>query len=355
MFATGALAQPAAGQSDGLDTARARVVQLEGRISAAQREVKDAQVQLRSLSEQVGHEQGGLASTRHEIAGTKKRITHTKEQLGSLRDRLASRARRLYMQGPANVIGVVLGAESFGEFVGRVTYTSRLARHDGLLVLEARKIERELREIQDRQEQLEADHAGKLEALRSKQDLLTDAFAKQQGVLAELARSKSEALRLIADLESKLGAGALGDLRRVAGQGMTISYGEWAGSFLSSLGAPGSRSNRIAVVAWVASEGTQATWNPLATTKHMPGATQYNSHGVRNYLSKQQGIQASILTLELPSRGYEPVISRLRAGAEAMETAEAIRDSLWCSGCAGGTYVTGFIEAVTRYYDRYAN
>jgi hypothetical protein len=180
-------------------------------------------------------------------------------------------------------------------------------------------------------------------------------FARQQATLANLARLRGQALALVSELTAKLGPAALAGLRRVAGQGMTISYGEWAGSLLSSLGAPTSRNNRIAIVAWEASEGTQATWNPLATTKDAPGATIYNSHGVKNYRSKEQGIEASIATMRLPRRGYEPIIARLRAGEEAMRTAEAIRDSRWCSGCAGGSYVTGLIEAVTKYYDRYAN
>jgi hypothetical protein len=61
------------------------------------------------------------------------------------------------------------------------------------------------------------------------------------------------------------------------------------------------------------------------------------------------------MTLRLPNRGYEPIIASLRASADAMETGWAINRSLWCRGCAGGSYVVGFIPAVEQYYDRYAN
>lgn len=351
-----ALSAPVKGQTGSdLQAARDRVAALETRITREQASVQSLQSQLRNLAIQVGREQGELSSIRGDLATTNQKVDEIKAELKELRRQIRDRARHLYKQGPLDLVSVALGAESLGEFIGRISYARRVAERDGQLVLDAREIESELREIQDEQKRLERDKAGQVAALRSRQSALTDLFARQQAALADLAESKAEALRLVSDLEAKLGIGALAGLRRVAGQGMTISYGQWASSFLGSLGAPTSRNNMIAVVAWEASEGTQATWNPLATTKDMPGATRYNSHGVKNYKSKEQGVEASILTLRLPNRGYSPVISRLKAGAKAMETAEAIRDSLWCSGCAGGTYVVGFIEAVTRYYDRYAN
>ncbi|MEX0874540.1 MAG: hypothetical protein WD646_00035 [Actinomycetota bacterium] len=351
-----AVSGPVKGQTGSdLQAARDRVAALETRITREQASVQSLQSQLRDLATQVGREQGELSSIRGDLATTNQEVDEIKAELQELHRLIRDRARHLYKQGPLDLVGLALGSESLGEFIGRIGYARRVAARDGQLMLDAREAESKLRAIQDEQKRLERDQAGLVSALRSRQNALTDVFARQQGVLADLAESKAEALRLVSDLESQLGAGALAGLRRVAGQGMTISYGEWASSFLGSLGAPAIRNNMIAVVAWEAAEGTQATWNPLATTKDMPGATRYNSHGVKNYLSKEQGVEASILTLRLPNRGYEPVIARLRAGAEAMKTAEAIRDSLWCSGCAGGTYVVGFIEAVTRYYDRYAN
>ena len=348
-FIAGGTALPARAQT--LDAARRQVSELEGRITRVRDEVRSLQTQLRDLASAVGREQNGLDRIQGDIDATDVRIDRTRDELQALRDQLASRARSLYMRGgPVDIIGVVLGAKSFGEFIGRATYTSRVARSDQALVLQARETESELRSLRAEQERLEKAQAGKVGALRSRQDRLTDTFARQQVALAELAQARREAIELV----EKLGAAAGANLRRVAGQGMTIGYGEWAAGFLSTLGAPGGRENLIAMVAWETAEGTEATWNPLATTKDMPGATTYNSHGVKNYVSKGQGIEASILTLKLPNRGYEPVLASLRAGANAMKTAEAIRDSLWCSGCAGGTYVVGFIEAVRKYYDRYA-
>jgi hypothetical protein len=120
------------------------------------------------------------------------------------------------------------------------------------------------------------------------------------------------------------------------------------------MGAPVTRDNLIAVVAWEASEGTQATWNPLATTMPMPGSTVYNSHGVRNYRSKKQGLKAVQATLARPNYGYDKILDAIERGATAMEIGEAINQSHWCFGCNNGQYVIAIIPAVERYYDRYA-
>ena len=351
VVAGAAVVAPVGAQSS-LDAARARVSELTSRIEREQAAVRALQSELRTLAADVGREQRGLDEIRDDLETSERRVDDEQARLRELRDRLATRARTLYMRGgPIDLIGVVLGARTFSEFIGRTTYTSRIARQDEQLVLDARETEAKLRALRDVQRALERDQSNKVGALRSRQDRLTDAFARQQVALASLAKARREALALVAEL----GAAAGGALRRVAGQGMTISYGEWASAVLPALGAGTGRENMIAIVAWETAEGAEATWNPLATTKDMPGATTYNSHGVKNYRSMEQGIEATKLTLELPNRGYEPVLARLRKGTDAMETAEAIRDSLWCSGCANGTYVVGFIEAVRRYYDRYAN
>jgi hypothetical protein len=256
------------------------------------------------------------------------------------------------MRGPLELISVFVGSQTVGEFIGRAIYAARLARHDGELVLETRRAQAKIHEQQVRQERLERAQATTVSTLRARQNSLTNLFARQMAVMAELTESRVEALRLVVALQDKLG---IDRLRRVAGHGMTISYGEWASAFLTSLGAPVSRNNLVAVVAWEAAEGTLATWNPLATTFTMPGNTTYNSSGVRNYLSKQQGIEASILTLRRPNHGYDAIVAGLRSSAESMETGRAINRSDWCRGCAGGTYVIGFVPAVQQYYERYAN
>lgn len=336
-----------------LDDARIRVAELEGRIIAGENEVERLKNRLNVLSAQVGREAGELGAIRAELGATTRKLDETKARLQELRDRIRQRARTVYMRGPTQLIELILGSKTFAEFTGRIAYATALARQDTKLVQLVRKTEAQLSEQRNRQQQLESAQSAQVATLSAQQRAVRSTFAAQLAAVSQLAQQRIEAQRLVTQLESELGP-ELAGLRRVAGHGMTITYGQWAASFLGALGAPASRNNMVSVVAWEAAEGTQATWNPLATTYPMPGATVFNSHGVRNYTSKEQGIEASILTLRRPGHGYEAIVANLKASADPMETGRAIQRSDWCRGCAGGSYVIGIIPAVEEYYDRYA-
>jgi peptidoglycan hydrolase CwlO-like protein len=336
-----------------LGAAQQKVNDLEAKIEGEQTSVRSLQGELRALAANVGREQNDLDQIRSDLTQTTAQITDIRAHLDRLRTEIKMRARTAYKQGPLQLFSILVGAQTLNQFVERAAYASRIAQRDQHIVLEARVTEGKLRTIQAQQASLEHEQSTKVHVLRSRQDALTDTFARQQAVLAQLAHSRAEAIQLVATLATKLGAGLAG-LRRVAGQGMTISYGEWAAALLVGINASTSRNNLVAVVAWEASEGTDATWNPLATTFDEPGASTYNSSGVKNYISKGQGIDATVGTLNVGGHGYAPILANLRGGAPSMDSARAINRSDWCSGCAGGSYVTGYIPAVERYYDRYA-
>lgn len=132
----------------------------------------------------------------------------------------------------------------------------------------------------------------------------------------------------------------------------SITWEQWAALFLPRIAAPVCRENVIAVVAWAAQENTDAGWNPLATTLRMSGSTRFNGAGVRNYASLEQGLQATVLTLQqgMEVHGYGPIVDGLRRCAHPMETARAVNASRWCLGCSGGAYVTRMVPAVAAAY-----
>ena len=100
----------------------------------------------------------------------------------------------------------------------------------------------------------------------------------------------------------------------------------------------------VVLVAWQSAEGTDAAYNPLATTYREPGSTDFNSVGVQNYASLAQGIDAIHKTLEASSHGYEQILAGLAASADPMTTGEAINASDWCHGCTNGQYVIELFE-----------
>ncbi len=131
---------------------------------------------------------------------------------------------------------------------------------------------------------------------------------------------------------------------------------QWATALLRAVAAPVCGNNLVSLVTWQTAENTTAAWNPLATTQPAPGATDYNSVGVKNYPSSTTGIAATVATLRggYVTQGYGWILYRLATCADPDVTAGAINQSNWCHGCAGGAYVTGMVDEVSADYAAYA-
>jgi hypothetical protein len=99
---------------------------------------------------------------------------------------------------------------------------------------------------------------------------------------------------------------------------------------LTRVGAPVTEDNLTAISAWIKAEGTSAAFNPLATVRKAPGATDFNTTGVKNFPSYAQGVEttAQALTNGL----YTNVLDALYKGDDPYAVADAIAASPWGSG-----------------------
>lgn len=83
--------------------------------------------------------------------------------------------------------------------------------------------------------------------------------------------------------------------------------------------------------AWERAEGGSASFNPFNTTQPFAGASNYNSVGVRNYRSLQDGLKATAQTLL--NGHYTKLVQDLRSGkATAAELATDVANSPWGTG-----------------------
>jgi hypothetical protein len=105
---------------------------------------------------------------------------------------------------------------------------------------------------------------------------------------------------------------------------------QWATDLLNRLGMPVTSENVKALAAWAQAEGTNAGFNPLATTQAMPGASSFNSVGIKNYASYADGIQATVQTLT--NGRYANILAALRAGNSAIAVGQAVANSPWGTG-----------------------
>jgi hypothetical protein len=89
----------------------------------------------------------------------------------------------------------------------------------------------------------------------------------------------------------------------------------WKFRLLYAIRAKGVKANRQLLDAWARAEGGTESFNSLNTTEPWPGATVYNSVGVRNYASGADGIAATSATLR--NGHYPGIVADLRAGKKS--------------------------------------
>ena len=106
--------------------------------------------------------------------------------------------------------------------------------------------------------------------------------------------------------------------------------------------------NHVALVAWMEGENTLAKYNPFATSHPMPGATNFNSSGVKNYVSFSQGVQATVETIRLTR--YAEIVKNLEEHSSAFYTLTAVEASgTWTQFDNLSTFVENIRASWTRY------
>lgn len=339
------LAAPAS--AGGLEDARARLAALERQIALDQAAIDATHQRLEALGAKIADLQAVHDQTQARLVATGRALAEVNDRYRELQDRLNAVAVTAYQWGPMAPFALALGADSLGDLADRLQYFDSIASanaeaanavavHAAQLV----SIRAGLSALSEQQAKLELD-------LHVSQTELTTALLAQNDQLAQLADARAEAAALV----RRLGITADPNMT-----GAGVSFGRWAELLLSRLGAPICQDNLIAVVAWESAEGTAAAYNPLATTHDFPGATDFNTVGVKNYPSLGDGIRATIDTLVLgsPTYGYGPVLASLATCAPAESTAAAINASAWCRGCTGGLYVLNVVPLVRADYERFA-
>lgn len=111
-----------------------------------------------------------------------------------------------------------------------------------------------------------------------------------------------------------------------------VTRGEFAHHVMKRRGIPKTWRNRVVFMAWAQSEGGDAYWNMLNTTLRQPGSTNYNSVGVQNYISAEQGLYATAKTFDTPGQGYSAFEDAMKRGERAEVICGLIGESSWGTG-----------------------
>jgi peptidoglycan hydrolase CwlO-like protein len=338
-----------------LAAAKARLAALQGEIGKQVQALADVHAQLTQLTARLGEATAKYQKTIGDIARTQQDLKLTESRFDQLRNQLNDRAAATYMEGVGSFLTILLGATSYSDFTDRIVYANSLSRSDASLSADVERTAAELGRKQQALNAIRASQRAALRELEAERKLVAQKLADQQAALERVASARAQASGLVDQLGEVLQQEELLAAVAAVNGGLPIPFGEWAPLFLPRLGAPTCRNNLVLVVAWEATEYTMARFNPLATSYVMPGSTLFNS-AVRNYVSLDQGITATVLTLESTNSAfnYAPIVRNLRACADPLVTADAINHSAYCT-CTGSYPLTYLVPFVETNYDFYAN
>jgi hypothetical protein len=348
--------------ADRIDQARAQLRGLSDQVAAQSAAVEDARTRADAAGARAAEAGAALVPlTVHRIQ-LAQQVAETQSELTAAQEELNAAAVEVFISSPGTVPGndtlaALLGAESIEQLQDRLAFGEAVASDRQATIEQVAGLYDRLAGEVATEDALVA----AAEDVRARQEASLEeqqaALTQEQEALAGLAAARDSVVALLDRLRARL---APADIAAVAQafQGQdNVSYGEWAHAFLRVMGAPVCHENLVVTIAWQAQEGTQAAWNPLATTHRMDGSTDFNSVGVQNFQSLEQGLQASKETVEngWDVYRYGAIIRSMRDCADPLDTARAIAASSWCFGCAGGQYVIGIVPAVEASFETYAD
>lgn len=339
---------------DRLADARAQLAALESELAVRRDELAAVQLQLSSVDGLLVQGQEMYADLDQALDQSRANMARTQARYDELQARFDGLVRHAYMNNGAGAIAAIVGASDSGDLQERVTLMSELADHNLVLADQATAMKQMLQQQTLETQTLIDQQQGALVDMRTQQQQITDESVRLQDAMDAVEQTRQELLDLAVRLKSQLGVADLDQLSEALKGKDSVSYGQWARLAAAQFKAPGCKENLIALIAWQANEGTDARWNPLATTYDMPGATDFNWIGVKNYVNLKQGLLASWLTLQRgwKTYGYGDIVVSLRKCGKAEDTAAAIAASSWC-GC-GSYYVLSLVDDVRRNFDFYS-
>ena len=337
-----------------LNTAQQQLGKLESVIGSEVKQAESVRADLVTAESKVSSAQQSFDGLTTQLISLRAALSLDQAQYDEAQGHIDAMAREAYMEGPGATIENLLGASSMNDLNDRVEFMSVIGNQDAILAKQIQGLATSLDTQKTKLEGLQSRQAGVLSDLNSARDVLAAKLTAQENALASLNATRDKIVKLIGQLSSKLQGQTISGVGGILQGGHNAPYGAWAAAFLQRIGAPTCFDNLVAMVAWQVQEGTTANWNPLATTYPMPGASDFNSVGVKNYVSLPQGLDATFLTLDTKSYGYPAILASLRACKDAMTTGWAINASSWCRGCAGGRYEVGLIATVEANYSTYS-
>lgn len=297
--------------------------ELQKEAKRTRAEMQGLQADLQEVGAALVEAQAKLDEANQELQLTRRQLARAENDLELQREILAERAASLYKTGGFDWLDILSSIQSLADIDTIRSLQRAIAEQDRRSENEAQRMAREARRLERR---VEAERQAAVAAEQQVQDQkieLDQKLAERTAILQDVTKR----------IKKILASGGLGAALAMAKNGQFTQL-TWARALLVALRFPVTADNVAAITAWEMAEGghwyNTAYYNPLNTTQRMPGATVFNSVGVRAYTSWKQGLEATIITLK--NGYYGGILDALKRGNDAESVARAVGASPWGTG-----------------------
>lgn len=143
-----------------------------------------------------------LDETDVRISKIDKRIASTKKKLAKSGKLLSARVAGMYRTDPADMLTVLLGAQTFEEMVTRLDYVQRIGRSNAEAIREFKELRRELSLERDELEKERESRSKEASRLKKERDSLQSRFSKKK---AEYEKLQAQYARVAASVSTPSG------------------------------------------------------------------------------------------------------------------------------------------------------
>ncbi len=294
----------------------ASLSELKGEAARVRGEMTRLEARLQAVGGRYQAAREELDAVNQRLVETRLRLRAAERLLDAQRQVVAERLVAMYKADDYTWFDLVAGSASFSDAETAASMIGRIASADRRAEQDLVRLEGEVRGLQDG-----------LEGRRVEVRRAETALETQRVALEGVHAARSAALRDIVARIKKI----LAEPELLMKSGGKVTQVTWAKALLKDLGMPLTADNVAAIVAWEMAEGghwyNDARYNPLNTTQNMPGATVFNSVGVKAYTSWAQGMRATVITMH--NGFYGGILAALRDGDDAEAVAAAVASSPW--------------------------
>jgi len=295
-----------------------------------QREAKRTRAQMENLQQELQQVGQRLVEAQRELDAVNVRLQRSRRDLSraetaleAQRQILAQRAATMYKAGELIWLDILSSMETLADIDTLQSLLRAIAEEDRRAENEAQRLAREARRL-ERQVEDERDEAVVAQQEVQNQKIeLDQKLVERQAILQDVTKR----------IKKILASGGLGAALAMAKNGQ-FNQLTWAKALLVAMRFPVTADNVAAITAWEMAEGghwyNTAYYNPLNTTQSMPGASIFNSVGVKAYTSWKQGLEATVITLK--NGYYGGIIAALQRGNDSSAVAAAVGASPWGTG-----------------------